>query len=128
MLPLRKKKKSKLVHDSLPEWKLCCAPGLTISIARAVRKANKDLAELVNSREDHFAKVEIIQQKYSDLLHEMKRLEREHTKARKRADQLQKEKDQSRTEMNKAVSLKSKLETLCRELQKENKRIKVITP
>ena len=128
MLPLRKKKKSKLVHDSLPEWKLCCAPGLTISIARAVRKANKDLAELVNSREDHFAKVEIIQQKYRDLLHEMKRLEREHTKARKRADQLQKEKDQSRTEMNKAVSLKSKLETLCRELQKENKRIKVITP
>ncbi|KAF8464613.1 Taxilin family [Kalaharituber pfeilii] len=54
----------------------------------------------------------------------MKRLERDHTKARKRADQLQKEKDQSRTEMNKAVSLKSKLETLCRELQKENKRIK----
>jgi len=104
---------------------LCDSPKLTFSVARAVRKANKDLAELVNSREDHFAKVEIIQQKYSDLLHEMKRLERDHTKARKRADQLQKEKDQSRTEMNKAVSLKSKLETLCRELQKENKRIKV---
>ena len=69
--------------------------------------------------------MEIIQQKYTDLLHEMKRLERDHTKARKRADQLQKEKDQSRTEMNKAISLKGKLETLCRELQKENKRIKV---
>jgi len=57
----------------------------------------------------------------------MKKLEREHTKARKRADQLQKEKDQSRAEMTKAVQLKGKLETLCRELQKENKRIKVDT-
>lgn len=56
----------------------------------------------------------------------MKRLERDHAKSRKRADQLQKEKDQSRSEMQKAVSMKHKLETLCRELQKENKRIKVI--
>jgi hypothetical protein len=55
----------------------------------------------------------------------MKRLERDHAKSRKRADQLQKEKDQSRSEMQKAVSMKHKLETLCRELQKENKRIKV---
>lgn len=55
----------------------------------------------------------------------MKRLERDHAKARKRADQLQKEKDHSRSEMQRAVSMKHKLETLCRELQKENKRIKV---
>lgn len=93
--------------------------------ARAVRKANKELAELVSGREDHLAKVDAIQTKYSELLHEMKRLERDHAKARKRADQLQKEKDHSRSEMQKAVSMKHKLETLCRELQKENKRIKV---
>jgi predicted nucleic acid-binding Zn-ribbon protein len=93
--------------------------------ARAVKKANKELAELVSSREDHLAKVDAIQIKYSDLLHEMKRLEREHAKTRKRADQLQKERDNSRTEMQKAVALKHKLETLCRELQKENKRVKV---
>lgn len=104
--------------------------------ARAVRKANKELAELVSGREDHLAKVDAIQTKYSELLHEMKRLERDHAKARKRADQLQKEKDHSRSEMQKekdhsrsemqkAVTIKHKLETLCRELQKENKRIKV---
>lgn len=93
--------------------------------ARAVRKANKELAELVSSREDHLAKVDAIQTKYSELLHDMKRLERDHAKSRKRADQLQKEKDQSRAEMQKAVAMKHKLETLCRELQKENKRIKV---
>lgn len=94
------------------------------AISRAVKKANKELAELVSSREDHLAKVDAIQIKYSDLLHEMKRLEREHAKTRKRADQLQKERDNSRTEMQKAVALKHKLETLCRELQKENKRVK----
>ena len=93
--------------------------------ARAVRKANKELTDLVSSREDHLAKVDAIQIKYTELLHEMKRLERDHAKSRKRADQLQKEKDQSRSEMQKAVSMKHKLETLCRELQKENKRIKV---
>lgn len=71
------------------------------------------------------AKVDAIQTKYSELLHEMKRLERDHAKSRKRADQLQKEKDQSRAEMQKAIAMKHKLETLCRELQKENKRIKV---
>lgn len=99
---------------------------LTRCPARAVRKANRELAELVSSREDHLAKVDAIQTKYSELLHDMKRLERDHAKARKRADQLQKEKDQSRSEMQKAVALKHKLETLCRELQKENKRIKVL--
>lgn len=95
--------------------------------ARAVRKANKELAELVSTREDHVAKMDTIQTKYSELLFEMKRVERDHAKAKKRADQLQKEKDQSRSEMQKAVTMKHKLETLCRELQKENKRIKVPT-
>ncbi|KAI5838905.1 myosin-like coiled-coil protein-domain-containing protein [Morchella snyderi] len=94
------------------------------AISRAVRKANKELAELVSGRDDHLAKVDAIQTKYSELLHEMKRLERDHAKARKRADQLQKERDQSRSEMQKAVTVKHKLESLCRELQKENKRIK----
>lgn len=93
-----------------------------------MRKANKELAELVSGRDDHLAKVDAIQTKYSELLHEMKRLERDHAKARKRADQLQKERDQSRSEMQKAVTVKHKLESLCRELQKENKRIKVHTP
>lgn len=55
----------------------------------------------------------------------MKRHERENLKNKKRADQLQKERDQSRTELNKTVSLKEKLEKLCRELQKENNKLKV---
>lgn len=101
------------------------APADVQRTARAVRKANKELAELVSSRDDHLAKVDTVQTKYSELLHEMKRMERDFAKSRKRSEQLQKEKDQSRSEMQKAVTMKHKLETLCRELQKENKRIKV---
>ena len=124
MLPWRKRKSGpsvRIPHHHLIEWDTDNTSGP----ARAVRKANKELAELVSSREDHLAKVDAIQTKYSELLHDMKRLERDHAKSRKRADQLQKEKDQSRSEMQKAVTMKHKLETLCRELQKENKRIKV---
>jgi hypothetical protein len=55
----------------------------------------------------------------------MKRLEREYHKNKKRADQLQKEKDAGKSELSKTVTLKDKLEKLCRELQKENKKIKV---
>lgn len=79
----------------------------------------------MSSRDDHLAKVDTVQTKYSELLHDMKRMERDFAKSRKRSEQLQKEKDQSRVEMQKAVSMKHKLETLCRELQKENKRVKV---
>ncbi|KAK9354857.1 myosin-like coiled-coil protein-domain-containing protein [Lipomyces doorenjongii] len=92
--------------------------------ARAARKANKELTELVDNHEDYLGKITAIQQKYSELFQEMKRHEREHMRAKKRAEQLQKEKDQARSEVKKALSVKEKLENLCRELQKENKRIK----
>ena len=55
----------------------------------------------------------------------MRRLERDHLKSKKRADQLQKEKDQGRSELSKTISIKEKLEKLCRELTRENKKIKV---
>ena len=71
------------------------------------------------------SRLEVVQRKYTDLLADMKRLERDHQKSKKRADQLQKEKDQSRSELGKINALKDKLEKLCRELQKENKKLKV---
>lgn len=71
------------------------------------------------------SRIDALQRKYTDLLAEMKRTEREHIKSKKRADQLQKEKDASRSELNKVSTVKEKLEKLCRELQKENKKLKV---
>jgi hypothetical protein len=70
-------------------------------------------------------KIDHLTKRCSDLLAEMKRHERESIKNKKRGDQLQKEKDSSRTELSKTVGLKEKLEKLCRELQKENNKLKV---
>lgn len=70
-------------------------------------------------------KIDAVQRKYSELLADMKRTEREHMKAKKRGDQLQKDKDSQRSELTKANTMKEKLEKLSRELTKENKKLKV---
>jgi Myosin-like coiled-coil protein len=55
----------------------------------------------------------------------MKRLEREYQKAKKRGDQLQKEKDSAKSELTKMTSMKEKLEKLSRETSNENRRLRV---
>lgn len=69
-----------------------------------------------------------MQKKYTDLLAEMRRLDRDHVKNKKRAELLQKERDASRTELSKMVAMKEKMEKLSRELQKEKQKLKVIYP
>ncbi|BFZ62752.1 hypothetical protein YB2330_003862 [Saitoella coloradoensis] len=93
-------------------------------IAREVQKANKELTQLLSTHDDQLEKINVIQRKYSSLLQDMHRLEREHVRAKAKSEQMQKEKDAAKGEMNKALGMKHKLEALCRELQKENKRIK----
>ena len=75
--------------------------------------------------ETPLSRLEAVQKKYTELLADMKRLDRENLKSKKRADQVQKEKDQGRSELSKTVSMKEKLEKLCRELTRENKKMKV---
>lgn len=94
-------------------------------IEREVKKANRDLTNLLSGVKNDSSKLEVVQKKFSDLVADMKRVDRDLAKSKKRADQLQKEKDSSRSELTKNVSLKDKLEKLCRELTKENKRMKV---
>ena len=72
-----------------------------------------------------FQKIDHLTKRCADLLAEMKRHERDSIKNRKRGDIMQKEKDSSRNELSKTVGLKEKLEKLCRELQKENNKLKV---
>ena len=76
---------------------------------------------------DDLQKIETLQKRVTEHLADMKRLERENLKNKKRGDMLQKEKDHARTELSKSMSLKEKLEKLCRELQRENNRLKVLT-
>ena len=100
-------------------------PGLFADIEREVKKATKDLNNLLTGMESPLSKLETVQKRYSELLAEMKRVERENAKNKKRSDLLQKEKDQVRSELSKSNSMKEKLEKLCRELQRENKKMKV---
>jgi hypothetical protein len=77
------------------------------------------------SKMSDMQKIEYLQRRSSELLAEMRRVERENQKNKKRGDTLQKEKDANRTELSKTVGLKDKLEKLCRELQKDNNKYKV---
>jgi chromosome segregation ATPase len=77
---------------------------------------------------DDLQRIDTLQTRVSELFTNMKRLERENQKNKKRGDQLQKERDHARTDFTKTTSLKEKLEKLCRELQKENNRLKVGLP
>lgn len=70
-------------------------------------------------------KIDYLQRRSSELLAEMRRLERENQKNKKRGDNLQKEKDTNRAELSKTIGLKEKLEKLCRELQRDNNKFKV---
>ncbi|KAI2621785.1 myosin-like coiled-coil protein-domain-containing protein [Hypoxylon sp. NC1633] len=92
-------------------------------IDREVRKANRELSHQMNKMND-MDKIELLTKRSSELFANMKRLERDNLKNKKRADQLQKEKDSSRTDLNRQIGLKEKLEKLCRELQKENNKLK----
>ena len=93
---------------------------------REVKKATRDLNQLLNNIEP-LNRIETVQRKYSELLADMKKLERDHAKNKKRADLLQKESDKAKSENNKTNTLKEKLEKLCRELTKDNKKMKVRT-
>lgn len=79
---------------------------------------------MLSNMPDVNKRADFIHKKWVELLGELKRTEREHTRAKKRADQVQKEKDAQRSELTKANSVKDKLEKLSRELTKENKRLK----
>lgn len=91
---------------------------------REVKKANRELNSQTAKMSD-IQKIEHLTKRCSDLLAEMKRHERDNIKNKRRADQLQKDKDQGRSELTKNTGLKEKLEKLCRELQKENNKLKV---
>ncbi|KAL8672965.1 MAG: hypothetical protein Q9168_002598 [Polycauliona sp. 1 TL-2023] len=93
-------------------------------IDREVKKANRDLNNLLTGMETPLTKLEAVQTKYTELLAKMKRLDQENAKNKKRGDLFQKEKETQRSELTKTVSMKEKLEKLCRELTRENKKTK----
>lgn len=93
-------------------------------IEREVKKATRDLNQLLSNIESPMTRLETVHKKYTELLADMKKLDRDYAKSKKRADQLQKDQDKGKSELSKTVTMKDKLEKLCRELTKENKKVK----
>ncbi|KAJ5860852.1 Taxilin family [Penicillium soppii] len=93
-------------------------------IEREVKKATRDLNQLLNNIESPMTRLETVHKKYTELLADMKKLDRDYSKSKKRADQLQKDQDKGKSDLSKTVTMKDKLEKLCRELTKENKKVK----
>lgn len=74
---------------------------------------------------DNMQKIEHLTKRSTELLADMRRLERENQRNKRRGDTVQKERDASRAELSKTIGLKEKLEKLCRELQRDNNKMKV---
>lgn len=93
-------------------------------VDREVKKATRDLNELISNVDGPVSRLDLVQRKYEELLAEMKKLERDHAKNKKHANHLHKEQEKIKSEQTKTVTMKDKLEKLCRELTKENKKLK----
>ena len=52
-------------------------------IEAEVKKANRDLSQVLANLEPQHSKLDILQKRYTDLLSEMKKTERDHVKAKK---------------------------------------------
>ncbi|OAA56389.1 Taxilin [Cordyceps fumosorosea ARSEF 2679] len=94
-----------------------------LEIEREVKRATRDLLQQISKMDDS-QKIDHLTKRSSELLADMRRLDKENQKNKKRGDALQKERDINRTELSKTVGLKEKLEKLCRELQRDNNKMK----
>lgn len=74
---------------------------------------------------DEAAKLALIEQKYNDLYNDLRRTTISSQNVVKQCTVLQKEADHCQSELTKSIVARARLENLCRELQKQNKQIKV---
>ncbi|KAI9668285.1 MAG: hypothetical protein M1821_001105 [Bathelium mastoideum] len=93
-------------------------------VEREVRKANRDLVNLLNNLETPLQKLELVRKRYSDLYRKMKEHERDHQREKRRADQLQREKDTAKSELSKATSAETKTNNMYRKLMNDHKKLK----
>ncbi|XP_059619825.1 alpha-taxilin [Phlebotomus argentipes] len=87
-------------------------------------KVEEQLVKSMSSMENPDDKINNLVKKYVDLEKETRKLGTVAKQQEKRLDLIQKEKENLQQEYNKAILTKSKLESLCRELQRQNKSIK----
>ncbi|GIL73625.1 hypothetical protein Vretifemale_3787, partial [Volvox reticuliferus] len=87
---------------------------------KQLREVAKYCSDRTNSAED---RITFIQQKYTQQLSELLRLERQLLDLQREHETVTKEKDKVQSELKKTNILKDKLEELCRQLQKEAREV-----
>eukprot|EP00057_Strongylocentrotus_purpuratus_P018637 XP_011673111.1 PREDICTED: beta-taxilin [Strongylocentrotus purpuratus] len=88
---------------------------------------SRAIMQALNGWEKPEDKIAALCKKYAELLGEHKSLQRDSKTQTKQLSQIQRERDHLQSEHGRALLAKSKLESLCRELQRHNKTIKVFT-
>lgn len=135
--PPGKKSKSKKTPDSADASKQIAAKIAQLEsdargerdqeaeIEAEVRKATREMNNLLFSSDGHNTRADILHKKYTELYTEMKRADREHQKMKKRADNLQREKDQKHSALLKEQQKATKMEGLSRSTLAEKKKLQV---
>ncbi|XP_056419312.1 beta-taxilin [Hyla sarda] len=93
-------------------------------ILKGLGKEAALLLQSLNKLNTPEEKLEALTKKYAELLEEHRIEQKQMKQMQKRQVQLVKEKDLLQSEHNKAILARSKLESLCRELQRHNKTLK----
>ncbi|PSN39142.1 hypothetical protein C0J52_22769 [Blattella germanica] len=87
-------------------------------------KSVEQVLKALNSLDTTEEKLAAMCKKYTDIVDENRKLQLTVKQSEKRLSMIQREKEQLQTEHSKAVLTRSRLESLCRELQRQNKAIK----
>merc|ERR1712226_665344 len=98
--------------------------GETPAFGRNIEAATKSMLKALSQLETPEEKIAALCSRYADLLSEHKQLQNYLKDTTKSQQQLQKEKDRLQADHNKTLLTKERLESLCRELQKQNKKVK----
>uniref|UniRef100_G1TB60 Taxilin beta n=1 Tax=Oryctolagus cuniculus TaxID=9986 RepID=G1TB60_RABIT len=93
-------------------------------ILKGLGKEANLLMQHLNKLQTPEEKLEFLFKKYAELLDEHRTEQKKLKLLQKKQAQIQKEKDQLQSEHSKAILARSKLESLCRELQRHNKTLK----
>ncbi|KAF9951310.1 hypothetical protein BGZ72_007145 [Mortierella alpina] len=122
------------------------------AVAKAMKKIHKEISQVVNGQEDHLGKATFMQRKYLEMFQDMRKQERDQQKLKKKLELLQRERDLfyrekerlqkgnelltaernqlleerqgDKISLTKSSNLCRKLEDLCRQFHRENRRIK----
>jgi hypothetical protein len=90
-------------------------------LARSAKTQEKEITKLAESDASLEDKIKQLREKSLSLLQASKNEQRDALLYRRKSDHAAKDKESAILEMNRAVSVKENLETLCRELQRQNK-------